>query len=123
MRNIHWMAVLRSCCSIEAYPPQARRRHGPAARRVVPDPASASFPRSIRFCVDAGPRRRSPPSARRCNPLAIDAAERILGRLDAQLEYGELAEILAEGVPAYLQKIQTGIAEAAMAVQKAYFLH
>ena len=57
------------------------------------------------------------------NPLGIDPAERILGRLDAQLEYGELAEILAEGIPAYLQKIQTGVAESAMALQKAYFLH
>ncbi len=28
LRNIHWMAVLRSCCSIEAYR-QNIRRHGP----------------------------------------------------------------------------------------------
>ena len=60
---------------------------------------------------------------RKVNPTGIDPAERILGRLDAQLEYAEMQEILAEGLPAYLQKIQTQVAEAALAVQKSYFLH
>ena len=33
------------------------------------------------------------------------------------------SEILLEGLPAYLQRIQAQISEAAIAVQKAYFLH
>jgi hypothetical protein len=57
------------------------------------------------------------------NPLAIDPAERILGRLDAQLEYAEMNEILSDGLPAYLQRIRNQIAETAMSVQKSYFLH
>jgi uncharacterized alpha-E superfamily protein len=57
------------------------------------------------------------------NPPTIDNAERILGRLDTQLEYAEMGEILNEGLPAYLQKIQSQIADAAMAVQQSYFLH
>lgn len=121
LRNIHWMAVLRSCCSLESY----RRRHvgdmdpmRVASYLIL----EREFPRSIRFAVD---RAHDAITAIRAevNPLAIDVAERILGRLDAQLEYGEIAEILAEGIPAYLQKIQDGVAEAAMALQKAYFLH
>jgi hypothetical protein len=52
----------------------------------------------------------------------IDPAERVLGRMAAQLEYAELSEILAVGVPGYLRKISDQIAEAAVAVQKAYFL-
>jgi uncharacterized alpha-E superfamily protein len=36
IRNIHWMAVLRSCCSIEAYRRNAHRRHGSGSRRLVP---------------------------------------------------------------------------------------
>ncbi len=32
----------------------------------------------------------------------IDPAERILGRLDAQLEYAEISEILTEGIANYL---------------------
>ena len=63
MRNIHWMAVLRSCCSIEAY----RRQHVGDM-----DPLRVAsflilerdFPRSIRF-ASTRPTTRSPPSAPR----------------------------------------------------------
>ena len=57
------------------------------------------------------------------NAKGVDPAERILGRLAAQLEYAEINEIVASGVPAYLQEIQNSVAEAAIAVQKSYFLH
>jgi hypothetical protein len=69
-----------------------------------------SFPRSIRFSGSRRPGRhqRHPrPFASRGN--VIDPAERILGRLDAQLEYSELSEILSEGIPNYLQRIQTAV--------------
>jgi uncharacterized alpha-E superfamily protein len=121
LRNINWMAVLRSCCSIEAY----RRIHvgdmdplKVAAFLLL----EADFPRSVRYAVhyahDAISRIRT-----EINPPIIDNAERILGRLDTQLEYAEMSEILTEGLPAYLQRIQSQIGDAAMAVQKAYFLH
>jgi uncharacterized alpha-E superfamily protein len=121
LRNIHWMAVLRSGCSIEAY----RRRH-----LADMDPLRVAsflilerkFPRSVRFCV--GKAHEAIASVRaEVNPTTIDPAERILGRLDAQLEYAEPSEILLEGLPAYLQRIQTHVAESAAAVQKSYFLH
>ena len=115
------MAVLRSCCSIEAY----RRMHvGDMDPLKVAGflLLEANFPRSVRYGVhhayDALARLRS-----EINPRAIDDAERILGRLDTQLEYAEMGEILAEGLPAYLQRIQARAGDAAMAVQKAYFLH
>ena len=121
MRNIQWMAVLRSCCSIEAY----RRQHvgdmDPlrVASFLILD---RSFPRSIRYCVEKAHDAISAIRAE-VNPLAIDPAERVLGRLNTQLEYGEIAEILSEGLPAYLTRIQTIVAEAGFAVQKSYFLH
>jgi uncharacterized alpha-E superfamily protein len=121
MRNIHWMAVLRSCCSIEAY----RRQHigdmDPlkVASYLILD---RTFPRSIRFGVEHAHQAISAIRAE-VNPLAIDAAERVLGRLNTQLEYAELNEILSEGLPAYLTKIQTLVGEAGFAVQTAYFLH
>ena len=120
LRNIHWMAVLRSCCSLEAYRRQNVGDMEPlrvAAFLLL----ERSYPRSIRYAVamahDAIAAIRSEVS-----PLAIDPAERILGRLDAQLEYAEMAEVLSDGLPAYLQRIRAHIAETAMAVQKAYFL-
>jgi uncharacterized alpha-E superfamily protein len=121
IRNIHWMAVLRSCCSIEAY----RREHigdmDPllVASFLILEP---DFPRTIRFCV--GQAQEAIAHIRsEINPRGIDAAERILGRLKTQLEYAEMSEILLQGLPQYLQKIQADIAEAALAVQNAYFLH
>ncbi len=121
LRNIHWMAVLRSCCSIEAY------------RRINVgdmDPLKVAaflllekgFPRSVRYAVNRAHDAMSSLRAE-INPLTIDNAERILGRLDTQLEYAEMSEILSEGLPAYLQRIETQIGDAALAVQKAYFLH
>jgi uncharacterized alpha-E superfamily protein len=120
IRNINWMAVLRSCCAIEAY----RKRH-----LGDMDPLKVSsfllleqhFPRSVRFSIHAAYEAiRQIRSG--IDPNVVDA-ERILGRLDAQLEYAELDEILADGLPNYLQKIQGAIFDAALAVQKAYFLH
>lgn len=121
LRNIHWMAVLRSCCSIESY----RRYHvgdmdplRVASFLIL----ERNFPRSIRFAV--GQAHDATTAVRKeVNPLAIDPAERILGRLDAQLEYGELSEIMMEGLPSYLAKIQQQVADAGAAVQKAYFMH
>jgi len=121
LRNIHWMAVLRSCCSLEAY----RRQHlGDMDPMTVAGflILERSYPGSIRFAVE---RAYDAISCIRqeVKPTGIDPAERILGRLNAQLEYGEVGEILAEGLPTYLQRIQAQGAEAALAVQKAYFLH
>jgi uncharacterized alpha-E superfamily protein len=121
LRNIHWMAVLRSCCSIEGY----RRNYvGDMDPKRVASYLilERDFPRSIRYgvmmahCAIAAIRAE-------VNPLAIDPAERILGRLNAQLEYAEPAEIFRDGLPVYLSNIQAAIAETAIAVQKAYFLH
>jgi uncharacterized alpha-E superfamily protein len=121
LRNIHWMAVLRSCCSIEAY-----RRNNVGDMDPLKVAAflilERNFPRSVRYAVHAAHQVIENLRAE-INPLTIDNAERILGRLDTQLEYAEMGEILMEGLPAYLQRIQSQIADAALAVQKAYFLH
>jgi uncharacterized alpha-E superfamily protein len=121
LRNLHWMAVLRSCCSIEAY----RRYH-----LGDMDPTRVAgflilernFPRSIRFSVSSALAaiNRIRVSSR---GNSIDPTERILGRLDTQLEYAELSEVLADGLPQYLQKIQGAVHEAAVAVQQSYFMH
>jgi uncharacterized alpha-E superfamily protein len=120
LRNLYWMAVLRSCCSIEAY----RRNY---LGDMDPNRVAGflilerNFPRSIRFSVSGALAAISAiRSSSRGN--VIDPTERILGRLDTQLEYAELSEILTEGISNYLQRIQTAIHEAAIAVQQSYFL-
>jgi uncharacterized alpha-E superfamily protein len=121
IRNIHWMAVLRTCASIESY----RRQHigdmdplRVASFLIL----EANFPRSIRFCVSHAHEMIGRIRGE-TNPRSIEAAERILGQLKTQLEYAQVEEIIAAGIPAYLQKIQDAVAEAARAVQSAYFLH
>jgi|SRR6185437_14307816 len=121
LRNIQWMAVLRSCCSIEAY----RRHHlgemDPlrVASFLILEP---NFPRSVRYAL-ATAHRAIAAIRNETGSLAIDPAERILGRLNAQLEYAEPAEITSDGIPNYVQKIQAQVAEAGVAVQKRYFLY
>lgn len=121
LRNLHWMAVLRSCCSIEAYRRNYLGDMDPTrvAGFLI---LERNFPRSIRFSVSSA---LAAISAIRIGSrgTAIDPTERILGRLDAQLEYAELSEILAEGIPKYLQRVQTTLHEAAVAVQQSYFMH
>jgi len=121
IRNIHWMAVLRMCASIEAY----RRQHigdmDPirlAAFLIL----EQHFPRSIRYAV-AHAHEMIARVRGETNPRSIEPAERILGRLKTQLEYEQVDEIIRVGIPAYLQRIQDAVTETAMAVQKAYFLH
>lgn len=121
LKNIHWMAVLRCCCSLEAYRRQYVGDMDPlrVASFLI---LERSFPRSIRYSVGKAQEAIAAVRAE-VNPLAIDPAERVLGRLDAQLEYAEISEILSEGLPEYLQKIREQIAETALAIQKTYFLH
>lgn len=121
LRNIHWMGLLRACCSIEAYRKSflAELDGLRVASFLLLEP---NFPRSVRFAVrsasDAVHAIRLESDARKA-----DVAQRILGRLDAQLEYAEPAELVAEGVPAYLGRVEAACAEAALALQRGYFLH
>lgn len=119
LRNLHWMGVLRSCCSIEAY------RH---ANLGDMDPLkiaaflilSKDFPRTIRYGVREA--RRAMEAIRQAtSPLRVIDAERILARLDSQLEYAEMSEILIKGVPQYVHDIQQAVNDASMNVSQTYF--
>lgn len=121
LRNIQWMAVLRSCCSIEAY-----RRHHLGEMDPLKVASflilESNFPRSIRYAVTEA--HKAVAAIRdETGSLNVDPAERILGRLKAQLDYAEPAEIITEGIPTYVQKIQAQVADAGVAVQKRYFLY
>ena len=124
LRNIHWMAVLRCCCSLEAY----RRQH---VGDMDPLRVASFFilerhyPRSIRYAVAMAHEAIGKIRAE-VNVMAIDPAERVLGRLDstcARTLRAEIGEILSEGLSQYLQNIRQQVLETAGAVQKSYFLH
>ncbi|HEX8324577.1 MAG TPA: alpha-E domain-containing protein [Tepidisphaeraceae bacterium] len=119
--NIHLMGVLRSCCSLETY----RRMHladldaDRVAQFLI---LQRDFPRSIRFCVEEA--RHALEQVRESNGSRTPSnPERILGRLSSQLEYTDINEVLAGGLGAFLQQIQSTVAEASLSLQKTYFLY
>jgi len=121
LRNIQWMGVLRSCCSIEAY----RRKHlgdlDPLrlASFLLLD---ADSPRNIRYAVRAA-REALADIGGSVHPNQIGAAERILGRLNARLEYADMKDISATGLNPFLKRIQQDIADVSLSIENSYFLH
>ncbi|MBU1170996.1 MAG: alpha-E domain-containing protein [Proteobacteria bacterium] len=102
--NIQWMAVLKSASAFEMY----RKEH----HRITPRNVAnflifdSQFPRSIRHCVSKSKIclhriTGSPPGSTR-NP-----AEKRLGRLEADLEYSDIDEVIEYGMHEYLDNVQT----------------
>jgi uncharacterized alpha-E superfamily protein len=121
VRNIHWMATLRMCGSLEAY----RRQSG--VGDFDPEAVCAfvtlqqTHPRAIRHGVDQALACIS--AIHTLNyPNAADPAEKLLGRLAAKLEYAEPAELFDPSFDAFMRDIQTQIAEASLAMMQTYFL-
>jgi uncharacterized alpha-E superfamily protein len=123
LNNIHWSAVLRSCGSIETYLRTYLAELDPehVAQFLVLDD---EFPRSVRSCVRQALLAISAIRAI-VRPKSVDPTERILGRLDAQLEYADPSELMSAdgGLTRYLTGILDAIAEASLAVQRSFFLH
>ncbi len=119
LRNIQWMAVLRMCCSIEAY----RRMHvgdlepvNVAAFLIFERDFPRSVFQSVRDALGAisGIRRLT-------SPRSLDPAERVLGRLSASLEFTDPSEFSADTVGELLQTIRAGLQDAANLVTQTYF--
>lgn len=125
LRNILWMSVLRMCCSIEAYRRVYLADFEPlrVVSFVLFEPA---FPRSIRFGVqqaqNAAGAIKSLANPTRSLSGDGGGADRILGRLNAELEFADEAAILHQGLPVFLQSIRHKTAQAAASIQHAYFL-
>src|SRR5208282_2336846 len=79
-------------------------------------------PRTIRYCVRQAQKAVAGIAAS-VHPQEIDQAERILGRLNSQLEFAETREFSGVGLKYVLKQIQENTAEAASAIQRSYFLH
>jgi uncharacterized alpha-E superfamily protein len=97
-------AVLRSCSGWDAYKAAygAEVRPEWVAEMLL---LSDDFPRSVRFCVeklDDALRRISGVAPRRFS----NDAEKLSGRLLAELEYGSTDEMLAIGIHDYLDQLQ-----------------
>ena len=121
LRNIQWMSLLRTCGALEAY----RRLHGgdldprTVTAFLLLDP---TYPRSVRACVRSSHEAMAEVRAQ-TQPLGVDDGERVLGRLQAQLEYADAAEVYRQGLADYLHQVQQAAAAASLAVHRRYFLY
>lgn len=118
MDNIQWTAVLKSASAFEMF----RKEHHRITPKNVADFLifDADFPRSIRHCVA---------KAKICliringssNGHAHNSAEKQLGRLEADLEYTDIDEVVGYGMHEYLDNIQTRLNNANSAIGVTYF--
>ena len=120
LRTIQWMAVLRACCSIEAYRRSNLGDIEPSrvANFIIFEP---TFPRSIHYCV----KQALTTVDQIRTGLTVDAgreAQRRLGRLYADVQYSQVAGDMYESLMDFLSRTRTGIAEAAAAIQEQWFM-
>lgn len=99
-----WSAVLRSCSAWDAY----KALHGAEVQPALVAEfllLSEDFPRSVRFCVQqlntALRRISGVADGRFCND-----AEKLCGRLHAELQFNTAGEIFARGLHAYIDDLQ-----------------
>ena len=117
--NVHWVALLRSLCSMEAYkklhPQRVERKH-------VLDFLlfEEQFPRSVRYAsvvvADFAERLAEFHGARG------KSVERALGKLASRLEYADVTDIEKRGTSAFLRELLSELGEANGLLQRSYFL-
>ena len=113
----HWLSTLKSASASEAY----RRVY-----RGSMDPAdvleflllSRQFPRSVLYSLR---RAEDELGILGGGDESLSRPERLLGRIRADLEYRDVHEILSEGVPRYLDRLQRGVRQVAEACAIEYF--
>lgn len=115
---LEWSAILRSCSAWDAY----KTIHG---AEVNPRLVAAflllneDFPRSVRFCVgelnNALRRISGVAEGRFCND-----AEKLAGRLVAELQFGTIDEIFNHGLHRYLDELQAKLNDIGAALFNAY---
>lgn len=118
--RFHWSAILRSCGALEAFRAQHRGELRP--EKVVEFLLfSRDFPRSVHFCVDRIDRSLHRISASPRGTYSNEA-ERLSGRLLAELGYGSSEEVMAKGLHQSLDDLQARFNEIGDAVFRTYVL-
>jgi uncharacterized alpha-E superfamily protein len=113
-----WAAVLRSCSAWDAY----KSCHGAEVQPALAAEyllLSDDFPRSVRFCV-----QQCDDCLRAISGVAdgrfSNEAEKLAGRLLAELQFGTAAEIFAAGLHTYIDVLQTKLNAIGEAIFAAY---
>jgi uncharacterized alpha-E superfamily protein len=118
LANVQWAAVLRGCRAFEAY----QRLY---VGRVEPERVvellllHPSFPRSVRFSLESIARALDVVGG----PRPLGRAERLLGRVLADLKFIDLERALEEGLPKFLARVLADCVAVSVAVQEHYSPH
>jgi len=116
--NIQWTAVLKSASAFEMF----RKQHHHITPRNVADFLifDRQFPRSIRHCITKAMicLHRIMGSA---PGSAHNMAEKVIGRLEADLEYTDIDEVIELGMHEYLDGLQTRLNHADTAIAATFF--
>ncbi|HVS51090.1 MAG TPA: alpha-E domain-containing protein [Opitutaceae bacterium] len=115
---LEWAAVLRSCSAWDAY----KSAHGAdvlPARVAEFLLLSEDFPRSVRFCVEELNRCLRSISGVAGGRFSNDA-EKLAGRLVAELQFGTAEEIFDAGLHTYIDVLQTKLNAIGEALFQAY---
>jgi uncharacterized alpha-E superfamily protein len=110
--------VLKAASASEAFRrahPAAMTLHNVAQFLLV----SPVFPRSVLFCLRAAEAELQALDV----PGQVSRALRVLGRRKAELEFADIAELLAGDLDTFLSEVQTDIRQAADLVAIQYFRH
>ena len=116
--DLHWTAVLQSVSALEMY----RQKHGMVRQVGTADflILDEQFPRSVRNCL-----YRADESLRAItgSPMRTfrNPAERMLGRLVAELDYALIDEVILEGLHQYLDELQRKLNDVGDAIRRAFF--
>jgi uncharacterized alpha-E superfamily protein len=118
---LEWIGLLRSCTGFEAYCKAYTAEVSPerVAEFLV---LSATFPHSIRFAADA--------LATALHQIGQDVSsrrtsrvERIAGRMQATLAFGQVDEILGTGLQAYLDIVRRQCGQVYAALYQTYITY
>lgn len=118
---VYWTGLLRSCSAYEAFLKRHQDRLEPEniVQYLVLD---LDFPRAMRFCV-----ARCLESLRAITGSQEERygseAERLLGRLDSDLRYADVGEIMHRRLPAFVADVQGACSRIGDELQTAYFLN
>jgi uncharacterized alpha-E superfamily protein len=119
--HVEWVGLLRSCSALEAYCRcyTAELSRARIAEFLLLNP---EFPRSVRFAaarVESALRSLAQMTGRG----AGGRAERLAGRLHAQLDYGQVDEILSEDPHQYLEGISRLSVQIHTALHQSYIAY
>jgi uncharacterized alpha-E superfamily protein len=119
--TIQWMAVLKSCSALEAFRKVYLSKLDPEniLRFLILD---RTFPRSINFSICAAEDalwRISGSSRHRY----ANNADRLIGKMEAELGYASIDEIMAEGLHEYLENLEEELIKIGEQIHLTYFAY